>query len=105
MATHPLAVGGVDDHVHLLIAVKPTHFFPEVMRDLKAHSSHWVRGTVGFHEFAWQEGYGVFSVGCHGDATIRRYIEAQEAHHRSRSFEAELRAMVAAHGEGPGEAV
>jgi len=55
-----LAIGGVADHLHLLIALPPTMNLAKVICDLKANSSRWLNGTGG--HFAWQEGYAAFSV-------------------------------------------
>lgn len=84
----PLAVGGVDDHVHLLVSLKSKHRLDYLLRDLKADSSSWIH-----HEFTrmfeWQKGYGGFSI-CQREITIvRRYIENQEEHHKRETFENE----------------
>nr|WP_256200644.1 transposase [Verrucomicrobium spinosum] len=60
-------VGGINDHVHLLIGLKPTHCLSDFMRELKKASSIWVHQEVGLGHFAWQEGYSAFSVSAlHG---------------------------------------
>lgn len=55
-------VGGVSDHVHLLIGLRATHRLAGVLRELKAVSSGWVHDEIGMRGFAWQEGYGAFTV-------------------------------------------
>jgi REP-associated tyrosine transposase len=59
----PLAIGGTADHVHLLFGLRATHRLADVMREIKHTSSQWVHETIGEAEFAWQEGYGAFTVG------------------------------------------
>ena len=54
---YPEGVGGVADHVHLLVGLKATHCLSDVMRELKKASSIWVHKEVGLRSFAWQEGY------------------------------------------------
>ena len=82
----PTAVGGVSDHVHLLVSLRPTHQLSEVLRDIKRKSSEWVHQEIGDRSFGWQDGYGAFSVSPSQVAVVRRYIERQESHHRTRTF-------------------
>ncbi len=84
-----LAVGGVADHVHLLIALRATHRVSDFMREIKTASSQWVHETIGLHSFAWQEGYGGFTVSTSQLEAVRRYIERQEIHHKKRTFREE----------------
>src|SRR5687768_17610934 len=85
----PQAVGGVADHVHLLIGLRATHCLADVMRDLKANSSRWVRDEVRRSTFSWQEGYGAFTVSAQMLGQVKEYIRRQEEHHRVRSFQEE----------------
>lgn len=57
-----LAVGGTADHVHLLVGLKSSHRLDYFLRDLKADSSEWIHREIGKSTFAWQKGYGAFSV-------------------------------------------
>jgi putative transposase len=82
-------VGGVADHVHLLVGLRATHRLADVLREIKAVSSVWIHNDVGEKTFAWQEGYGAFSVSASMLMTVRSYIEQQEEHHRQRSFQEE----------------
>lgn len=85
-----LAAGGVADHVHLLIAMPTTRSVSEMVRDIKANSSRWLRETYpDAGAFAWQTGYGAFSVSDTVSESVIRYIENQAAHHRSVSFREE----------------
>lgn len=80
----PLAIGGVADHVHILIGIKPIHAIADLVRETKKASTEWVRREAGVSEFRWQEVYAAFSVGA-VDRVIA-YIANQEAHHRKLSF-------------------
>jgi REP element-mobilizing transposase RayT len=96
----PLAIGGVEDHVHLLFALRPNQRIADIVRDIKAHSSHWIRETLGVSSFGWQDGYGVFTVSPEHDQVLRKYIEDQEAHHRQRPYQAEYVALLKQHAIG-----
>ncbi len=62
LGAFPQEIGGIEDHVHLLIGLKSTHCIADFMRELKKSASAWVHETIGMKDFAWQEGYGIFSV-------------------------------------------
>jgi REP element-mobilizing transposase RayT len=90
----PEGIGGVQDHVHLLVSLKATHTLSDVVRELKKASSLWVRETLVERQFAWQEGYATFTVSASALEPVRRYIAHQEQHHRVKSFRAELVEML-----------
>ncbi|HWN97604.1 MAG TPA: transposase [Methylomirabilota bacterium] len=90
----PRAVGGVADHVHLLIDLRATHRLADVMRDIKRTSSAWVHETVNDKEFAWQDGYGAFTVSASMLETVKQYIARQEEHHRKKTFQEEYVEML-----------
>ena len=84
------SIGGVSDHVHLLIGLRATHRLADVMRELKAVSSGWVHNNkIRMGGFAWQEGYGAFTVSASQREAVRQYIEQQPEHHRTRTFREE----------------
>jgi putative transposase len=83
-----LIVSGTADHVHLLVRVRPVHSASEMVRVVKANSSKWVRTKRP--NFAWQIGYGVFSVSESSVAAVTKYIARQEEHHRKQSFQEEF---------------
>ncbi len=85
----PECIGGVEDHVHLLLGLRATHCLAELVRDLKANSSRWVHEDMGDKAFAWQEGYGAFTVSAQLIGQVHEYIGKQEEHHRIRSFQEE----------------
>ena len=83
-------VGGTEDHVHLLVGLKTTHCLADFMRELKRSSSVWVHSEIGLTTFAWQEGYGAFTVSPTSRESVKGYIANQEEHHRKISFRDEL---------------
>jgi REP element-mobilizing transposase RayT len=83
-------VGGTNDHVHLLVGLRSTHCLADFMRDLKKSSSVWVHDEIGLANFAWQEGYGAFTVSPPSRDGVKRYIANQEEHHRKLTFREEL---------------
>jgi REP element-mobilizing transposase RayT len=87
-----LAAGGISNHAHLLIVLPSDMAVAKAVQVLKANSSRWL-SEHGF-EFAWQEGYGAFSVSSSNRNAVRDYIEHQAEHHRKRSYESEFEAML-----------
>ena len=92
-----LAVGGTDDHAHLLVAIPATLAVATAMREIKSGSSRWMHETCAMPSFAWQEGYGAFSIGHSQIEATVRYIARQEEHHRKRDFQAEFVAILKKH--------
>ena len=84
--------GGVADHVHLALKLGVTKSAARIVSEIKSNSSAWMK-TQGVAAFAWQRGYGLFSVSPADCGELVRYIEAQEERHRRRSFQDEMRAM------------
>ncbi len=88
-----LQVGGFEDHVHLLIRLPRTMTLAQVVEKTRTSTSKWLKAK-GLTAFAWQSGYGAFSVGTgEADRTIR-YIQGQEEHHRTVSYQEELRVLM-----------
>lgn len=86
-----LAINGVDDHVHILVKLRPDKALSDVLRDLKANSSGWLHKVFPEAEdFAWQNGYGAFTVSASQINGVRKYIADQKIHHTKRSFEEEF---------------
>ena len=85
----PEAIGGVADHVHLLLGLPATARLADVVRDIKAVSSKWMHEEACDRAFAWQEGYGAFTVSPSHREIVRNYIARQEEHHRKRTFQEE----------------
>ena len=87
-------VGGVEDHVHVLVGLKATHSLSDVLRELKKMSSLWVHEQIGVPTFAWQTGYAAFTVSANAREAVQRYIANQERHHRTKTFREELIEML-----------
>src|SRR2546430_16600475 len=77
----PEGVGGVADHVHLLIGLRATHCLADVLREVKKASSAWVHEKIGLPTFAWQERYAAFTVSATGRKAVQSYIANQDEHH------------------------
>ena len=85
-------VGGVADHVHLAIRLSRTLTIAKLVETLKTTSSKWLKGqSASLGAFAWQRGYGCFSVGPSDLESLCEYIGQQEKHHRRRTFQEEFR--------------
>jgi putative transposase len=95
----PIAVNGMSDHAHLLFHLPPTIALAKAVQLLKTNSSKWMNEHG--RRFAWQEGYGAFSVSVSNTATVASYIRNQEQHHRKMTFEEEYRALLKKHGIDP----
>lgn len=94
-----VSIGGVADHVHLLLSLPATMAIAKAMQLIKGGSSKWVHETFPDQRaFAWQEKYGAFSVSVSQVDKIVHYIEHQEAHHRKMSFQEEFIALLKKHG-------
>ena len=91
-------IGGITDHVHLLISMPTTLSIAKGIQLIKGGSSAWVHETFAeMQNFAWQEGYGAFSVSVSHLADTIAYIESQEEHHRHKSFQEEYLAFLNKH--------
>jgi putative transposase len=94
----PLAIGGTADHVHLLVGLKSSHRIDYFLRDIKVDSSEWIHQEIGRRLFAWQKGYGAFSVSAANLERVRKYIAEQEKHHRRVTFQEEYLELLQASG-------
>lgn len=92
LGCQPLIAGGVDDHVHLLFALTRTATIADVVKELKRGSSLWLKTkSADLTDFAWQSGYGAFSISQSQIDDVRTYIAGQEEHHRKITFQEEFR--------------
>ena len=91
-----LVVGGTADHVHVLLSLAAVVPLAKAVQLIKGASSHWMNEKHG-KGFAWQEGYGAFSVGVSQKPHTVAYIQGQAEHHRKRSFEEEFLAFLKKH--------
>ena len=94
-----LESGGMADHVHLVLKLKPAHSLSEIMRKVKGNSSKWVNDQNRLHnKFLWQDGYGAFSVSESQINNVLQYVRNQEKHHRTISFKDEFIMLLQRHG-------
>jgi len=91
-----LAIGGGEDHVHLLLCLPPKLAVATIVRALKANSSKWMNENG--HFFAWQQGYGAFSVSASNVNEVAEYVRSQAEHHARRDFREEFFALLRKHG-------
>ncbi len=90
-----ITVGGVSDHVHILCRLSRVHSLADLLKEIKQASSKWVKTKGGLlTKFAWQNGYGAFSLGQSDIPRLRSYIEGQEQHHKKARFQDEYRAFL-----------
>jgi len=88
----PIIVGGVEDHIHILSALSRTCEVAGMVKEVKRGSSLWIKTkSPNLQDFAWQNGYGIFSIGFSQVQSVRNYIAEQENHHRKVSFQDEFR--------------
>jgi REP element-mobilizing transposase RayT len=93
-----VSIGGVEDHLHLLLSVSATMPIAKAMQLIKGSSSKWVHDTFPDQRlFAWQSKYGAFSVSLSQVDKIVDYIENQEAHHRKMTFQEEFIVLLKKH--------
>lgn len=89
-AMKAFAVGGTDDHAHVLISLPSIMSVAKGVQLIKGGSSKWIHETFATHrDFDWQDGYGAFSIGVSRLEETIHYINHQEEHHRTRTFEEE----------------
>ena len=96
-----IAVGGVADHVHLLLSLPATLSISKAVQLLKGNSSKWLGDTfpdLRAQGFAWQQGFGSFSIGVSGTDDTVHYIQTQDKHHTKKSFREELEIFLKKHG-------
>jgi len=81
------AIGGVADHIHILVSIKPNISISDLVRDIKANSSKWIdEKAFVLGKFQWQEGFGAFSYAQSQLDTVIGYIKNQEEHHKKKTF-------------------
>lgn len=94
-----IAIGGTNDHVHMLLELPGSLAIADAMRLIKTNSSKWIHETFPDQaSFAWQTGYAAFTVSESAAQAVARYIRDQEEHHRTRSFDEEMRLFAERHG-------
>jgi putative transposase len=92
-------VGGVSDHIHLVTTLPRTLSQAQLIEQIKKTSSKWIKAIdARYRGFFWQRGYAAFSVSPSQRETVLQYIDAQQEHHRTRSFQEEYRELLRRHG-------
>jgi REP element-mobilizing transposase RayT len=95
----PLAIGGAEDHVHILTILDKLDRVPDALGKIKANSCKWIHETFPhLRDFWWQEGYGAFTISVSGVERVKAYIAGQEEHHRKVTFKQEFLAFLKRHG-------
>lgn len=95
---HPIQIGGIEDHVHLLLGAPASLALSKIAQLIKGGSSAWIHDTFpNMKGFAWQDGYGVFSVSKSNIPEVVEYIRGQREHHRTRTFQEEYIAFLKRH--------
>ena len=94
----PIITGGVEDHIHLLARQSRTITLADWVKELKRVTSIWIKNKgPQFKRFAWQAGYGAFSVSQSQSKKVIEYIQQQEKHHRKKDFKMEFREFLERH--------
>ncbi|MCY2923909.1 MAG: IS200/IS605 family transposase [Planctomycetota bacterium] len=94
-----LAANGPEDHLHLLVAMPADLAVSEFLREVKCVSSSWIHENFPhWHGLGWQDGYAAFTVSQSGVERVQEYIQNQQKHHKTLSFEEELKTMLTRHG-------
>ncbi len=94
-----LGINGTEDHVHALAKLRPDKALSDVLRELKANASGWMHDVFPeLKDFAWQRGYGAFTVSASNVAKVQDYVARQKEHHQKQSFRDEFIEFLKANG-------
>ncbi len=88
-----IEIGGIADHIHILVMLKPTMSISKFIQDLKPSVTHWARENI-HPKFEWQNGFGAFTVGETQVKAVREYIRNQEIHHKKSGFDSEFMTLL-----------
>ena len=95
MACPLLKIGGTENHMHILCRLERVVTVSNLLEEVKKSSSKWIKGkNERLADFAWQAGYGAFSIGMSNIEALEKYIARQKEHHRQRNFEHEYRTLL-----------
>ena len=93
-----LEIGGIEDHIHIMAGIPPTITVSDMLRFIKSNSSAWVNETKKPKaKFAWQPGFGAFTVSYSQQPIVRKYIQKQAEHHRKKTFKEEFVQILKSH--------
>jgi putative transposase len=91
LGCHLIKVGGMEDHLHLLVKLSPNITISNLVRTLKANTSRVIKNIdPQCRDFSWQRGYGAFSIDESMEDNVKNYISTQDQHHKNRSFRDEF---------------
>jgi len=94
-----IALNGVDNHIHILIRMRPNCCLSDLVREIKKSSTNWINERkLTLTKFAWQEGFGAFSCNYHSVDKVTQYIKNQKTHHKKNNFEKEYRTLLDENG-------
>ncbi len=94
----PIQIGGIEDHIHILLGAPATLAPSKIAQLIKGGSSAWIHETFPkMRGFAWQDGYGAFTVSKSNVPDIRTYVQNQREHHRTKTFQEEYIALLQRH--------
>jgi len=92
-------IGGTNDHIHMLIQLRPTHSLSDILKVVKSKSSKWINEQKSkMRKFGWQEGYAAFTVSESQVSRVIDYLRSQQEHHAKRDFKDEFVALLKKHG-------
>lgn len=90
-----LAINGMPDHIHILIGLRPVQSLSALVQDIKANSSRWINEQrLSSEKFEWQEGFGAFSYCKSHVMNVIKYIQNQELHHSTETFDLEYKMLL-----------
>lgn len=90
-----LEIGGIEDHIHIVMKMRADSSLSEMVRSVKANSSKWMNDrSRPVTTFLWQAGYGAFTVSSSNVARVREYVRRQQEHHKKKSFQEEYLAFL-----------
>ena len=94
-----LEIGGIEDHIHILLGIRPALAVADAFKEIKACSTKWVHEEFKTHDkFSWQVGYSAFTVSYSNVEAVKNYIQNQAEHHRERTFHEEYIELLKRHG-------
>ncbi|REJ75382.1 MAG: IS200/IS605 family transposase [Acidobacteria bacterium] len=94
-----ISIGGIEDHIHMLIGLNPSQVLSDLVRDVKVSSTLFInKNRFVMRGFQWQEGYGAFTISREDIPAVAHYIENQERHHKRQSFEDEYKDILDENG-------
>lgn len=95
MGQIPIAIGGIDTHVHIFFSYDMKMLVPDIVREVKTNTTHFINRTIGLKQkFEWQRGYGVFSHSYREKDVIANYVLTQNEHHKNMTLNQEMALML-----------